>query len=100
MYQIREKSWEPGLCEQFIKMLGIYPVGSVVSLTIGYDGIVSECHFDTPLYPTVLVCRSPSGANISPPQSLDLSVQKDVQIIKALPANALDVTLADLLETP
>ena len=97
MYSVRDQSWEPGLCECFIKLLGIYPVGSCVSLTMGYKGIVSKSNFNAPLYPTVLLCKAPNGNAINPPQVLDLSTQHDLQIVKALPPDALKVTLTDIV---
>lgn len=97
MYSIRDQSWEPGLCETFIKMLGIYPVGSGVSLTMGYKGIVSESNYNAPLYPTVLLYCAPNGTTLKPPQAIDLSTQHDLQIVKALPPNALNISLTDLL---
>ena len=55
MYGMREQDFFPDMVEQFIKCLGIYPVGSLVKLTSGEYGVVSASNPDAPLYPTVLV---------------------------------------------
>ena len=96
MYGMRD-TWQPGLCETFIKTLGIYPVGSCVRLTMGYIGIVSQSNFQAPLYPTVILCIAPDGSAINPPQKLDLATQHDLQILRVLPSSTIDVTLTDLL---
>lgn len=97
MFSMREEMWEPGLLDQFIKMLGIYPVGSCVSLTMGYKGIVSRSNPQAPLYPTVLLCKDPQDQDINPPKPIDLAKQHDLQIVKALSPDSLKVTLTDLL---
>ena len=54
MYGMRDEDFFPGTVEQFIKCLGIYPVGSLVKLSSGEYGVVSASNPDEPLFPTVL----------------------------------------------
>lgn len=50
-------AWKPGLAEQFIKLVGIFPVGTVVQLSNGTTGIVCQQDHKSPLKPTVLVIQ-------------------------------------------
>jgi len=43
------------LVEVFIKMLGVYPVGTLVELDSGRLGIIIEANDDNPLNPTVRI---------------------------------------------
>lgn len=47
--------------EQFIRCVGIYPVGSLVELDNGALGVVVGCRPDARLQPTVLLVRTPDG---------------------------------------
>ena len=98
MYGMRGESWEPGLVELFIKMLGIYPVGTPISLTSGFKGVVTRSNPAAPLYPTVAVCQDRKGLNISPPTSIDLAQQHDFQIIKPLEMKTIDFDVLSLLK--
>jgi hypothetical protein len=40
MYEWRNRDFHPGLVEQFIQCMGIYPIGSVVELNTGEVGVV------------------------------------------------------------
>lgn len=40
MYEWRTRDFHPGLTEQFIQCMGIYPIGSVVELSTGEVGVV------------------------------------------------------------
>lgn len=55
MYGMRSQDFFPDKVEQFVKCLGIYPVGSLVKLSTGEYGVVSASNPDAPLFPTVLV---------------------------------------------
>ncbi|THB66004.1 MAG: HD-GYP domain-containing protein [Desulfovibrio sp.] len=71
MYSMRGEDFFPGMIEQLVKCLGIYPVGSFVQLSTGEYGIVSESNSDAPLFPTVLVAFD-YKMNPKPAQTLDL----------------------------
>jgi len=49
------------LVEEFIRCLGIYPVGSVVELETGALGVVVSSDRDARLRPVVLMVRTPDG---------------------------------------
>ncbi|MDR2893081.1 MAG: HD-GYP domain-containing protein [Deltaproteobacteria bacterium] len=66
MYQMRGEDFYPGYVENFIRMLGIYPVGSVVKLEDGRQGVVSGSNSEAPTKPRVLVMRDKKGQPLRP----------------------------------
>lgn len=63
------------LVQQFIHVVGVYPVGSVVELDTGETGIVKEVHHHAPLAPLVLIVKSAGKTLLSTPRELDLAAQ-------------------------
>ena len=57
LFKISGQAWKPGLAEQFIKLVGIFPVGTVVQLSNGTTGIVCQQDHQHTLRPTVLVIQ-------------------------------------------
>jgi len=55
IYSEHEGNFDRKLVEQFIKYMGVYPVGSVVELSTGQIGIVSSFNEKRHLFPTVLL---------------------------------------------
>jgi len=55
IYKLREKEFDKRLVEQFIKCLGIYPIGSLVELSTGQVGIVVFFSEKSHLSPTVML---------------------------------------------
>ena len=55
IYKDREKEFDTRLVEQFIKCLGIYPIGSLVELNTGQVGIVVFFSEKSHLAPTVML---------------------------------------------
>ncbi|MCR5815199.1 MAG: HD-GYP domain-containing protein [Desulfovibrio sp.] len=97
MFGMRGESWQPGLVEQFIKMLGIYPVGTPIGLTSGFKGVVTKSNPSAPLYPTVTICKDRNGQKIVPPSSVDLAQQHEMQIVKALSSDTVDFDILTLI---
>ena len=59
MYEWRNRDFHPGLVEQFIQCMGIYPIGSVVELNTGEVGVVVTTNRMRRLKPRVaLVLRA------------------------------------------
>lgn len=98
MFGMRSETWPSGLVEQFIKMLGIYPVGTPVLLGAGFKAIVSQSNAASPLYPTVLVISDPQGQRISPPREINLSKHKNIAIKQVLTASeSAEIDIAAVL---
>ena len=72
LYGMRGKDFHPGHVEQFIKFMGIYPVGSLVRMTDGRHAIVTASNPDAPLRPTVTIAFTPDLAPL-PPHTVDLA---------------------------
>ncbi len=83
MYGMRGEAWKPDFVENFIKMLGIYPVGTLVELSTGHRGVVSRSNHNFPAQPRVIVAQSPEGQALVP-RTIDLAVQRDVSVMRPL----------------
>lgn len=66
MYQMRDEDFYPGFMEHFIRMLGIYPVGSVVQLETGETGVVTSASQGKPTKPKVLVVQNSYKGPVKP----------------------------------
>jgi putative nucleotidyltransferase with HDIG domain len=66
---------DPILVQQFIHVVGVYPVGAVVELNTGETGIVKEVHHHAPLAPVVLLVKSAGNTLLSHPKEVDLVAQ-------------------------
>ncbi len=53
LYEGRDKDFHPGLVEQFIQCMGIYPIGSIVELNTGSVGVVITVNRERRLRPKV-----------------------------------------------
>jgi putative nucleotidyltransferase with HDIG domain len=58
MYDRRGKSFHPELTEQFIRCIGVYPIGSVVQLNTGDTAVVITRNRERYLRPRVVVTES------------------------------------------
>jgi HD-GYP domain-containing protein (c-di-GMP phosphodiesterase class II) len=70
------------LVQQFIKCLGVYPVGSLVLLSNERLAMVIEQN-DSPLTPVVKVFYSVRNSHYLTPKDIDLSSDKTVKVAKA-----------------
>lgn len=64
MFEMRNKDLNYEYVAQFIRMIGVYPVGSVVELSNGYMGVVSASNEEQPAKPQVIVVRAPDGSTV------------------------------------
>ncbi len=69
--------FDPHLFQAFVKTIGIYPIGSLVSLKSGKLGIVTEQSAQSLLKPIVKVFYSIDFKKAIAPQLIDLSIQTD-----------------------
>lgn len=98
MYGMHGEAWEEGVVERFIKMLGIYPVGTPVLTSSGFRAVVSQSNPSAPLCPTMLVVSDPQGKPILPPREIDLAKNKNITIMHALsPKDANDIDIPAVL---
>ena len=77
---------DKALVQQFIRCLGVYPVGSLVLLSNERLAMVLE-QKDSPLTPLVKVFYSVRNSHYLTPRDIDLPVDKTVSIVKAVIAS-------------
>jgi HD-GYP domain-containing protein (c-di-GMP phosphodiesterase class II) len=73
LYKWRGAFFDSMLVEQFIRCIGVFPVGSVVELNSGEVGIVFAQNYQKRLQPRVMVIRDAKGNDLRPQKVLDLS---------------------------
>jgi len=73
LYKHRGTLLDGFLVEQFIRCIGIFPLGSVVELNSGETGIVIAQNVAKRLQPRIMVIRDAAGAELKPQKLLDLS---------------------------
>ena len=73
LYKARDVLFDAGLVEQFIRFIGIFPVGSLVELNSGEVGVVISQNPEERLKPRVMVIRDAKGLEVRPQKLLDLS---------------------------
>jgi len=64
---------DPKYFEEFVKVLGIYPVGSLVRLDTNEVAVVLETYAESPMTPKVKVMFDPDGGPLSKGIEIDLS---------------------------
>jgi HD-GYP domain-containing protein (c-di-GMP phosphodiesterase class II) len=72
LYKERGVGYHAELVEQFIQCVGVFPVGSVVELNTGEQGIVISQNLVRRLKPKVMVVLDPQGHPVRPHKILDL----------------------------
>jgi HD-GYP domain-containing protein (c-di-GMP phosphodiesterase class II) len=73
LYKWRGTFFDAGLVEQFIRCIGIFPVGSLVHLNTGEIGVVIAQNAARRLQPRVMVIRDAAGNPMQPQKLLDLA---------------------------
>ena len=73
MFDWAGENFNADLVEQFIKCLGIYPIGSMVQLNSGHIGIVVSVSEKARLRPIILVVINKSGERYTIPRLLNLA---------------------------
>lgn len=76
MYEWRHRDFHPGLVEQFIQCMGIYPIGSVVELNTGEIGVVVTMNRVRRLKPRVALVLQPDFDPVQCSTTVDLSDYK------------------------
>src|SRR5258706_12594867 len=71
LYKWRGVFFDAHLVEQFIRCIGIFPVGSLVELNTGEVGVVIAQNLTKRLMPRVMVIRDAQGNPMMPHKLLD-----------------------------
>ncbi len=102
IYMMRGNFFDPELVEEFIKCLGIYPIGSVVELNNGEIAIVISSKPGKHLLPTIMVVKDSKGIRYQP-QVVNLEHFKEKEglaklyITKVVDPNAVGIDLSDYM---
>jgi HD-GYP domain-containing protein (c-di-GMP phosphodiesterase class II) len=100
MYGMRGKSLHPEMVASFIRMLGVYPVGSVVKLSDGSLGVVGAVNLDMPIKPVVIRVKDAEGGPL-PGNTFDLaSPDNTLSIVRAVPETTAGIDPAAVLGLP
>lgn len=76
LYQLGTRGHVDGaLVQQFVQVVGVYPVGSCVSLNTGETAIVKQFNHHAPIRPLVVLITDKAGHHRSTPIDLDLATQ-------------------------
>lgn len=97
---MRDKAFQAELVDQFIQVVGVYPIGSIVQLSSGEIGIVSRQNKLWRLKPLVTVIIDANGNKLSNTYVIDLSkaVEKDsksLSIVNELPSGIHGIDARD-----
>ena len=92
-----QKRYDPALLSTFVRMMGVYPPGSVVQLTDDRFAVVESVSAARPLKPKVTVAAEPGADDAV--LMLDLAQQPALGIRRSLPAAQLPGGLRELLLT-
>lgn len=90
-----QKRYDPALLSTFVRMMGVYPPGSVVQLTDDRFAVVESVSAARPLKPKVTVAAEPGADDAV--LMLDLAQQPALGIRRSLPAAQLPGGLRELL---
>jgi putative nucleotidyltransferase with HDIG domain len=102
IYMMRGNYFDAVLVEEFIKCLGIYPIGSVVQLSNGDIAIVISTKPGKHLLPTIMVVKDKDGLR-QQPQVINLEHFKEKEglaklyITKVVDPNSVEIDLADYM---
>ena len=73
LYKWRGTLFDATIVEQFIRCIGIFPVGSIVELSTGETGIVIAQNLEKRLQPRVMVIRDAAQNPLKPQKLIDLA---------------------------
>lgn len=95
-----DEEFQKELIEEFIRAIGIYPTGTLVELTTGEIGIITEQNAERRLRPRILLLLDASHHPLKTPREIDLMTLvrdregRPVDILKSLPQGAHGIDLA------
>lgn len=93
-----KEKFDPDLVQQFIKFLGVYPVGTLVQLSNDRLAIVTEGNREDPLKPMMEIIYSTKLNSLVKPKQCDLK-NTDVSILSAVRSDDYQINLPKLIRT-
>jgi HD-GYP domain-containing protein (c-di-GMP phosphodiesterase class II) len=102
LHDMRDEEFQSELVEEFIQAIGIYPTGTLIELSSGEVGIITEQNLDRRLRPKIMLILDREKQPVKKATEIDLlSYTRDadgnpVDIQKSLPDGAYDIDLAHI----
>lgn len=100
LYQQRGRLFQAELVEQFIQACGIYPTGSLVELSDGQVGVVTEVHSLKRLRPRVMLLLDTGKKPLERFKEIDLGAMEDagqpLTVKQGLPPGAYGIDPSEL----
>ena len=90
--------YDAAVLNVFIRMMGVYPAGSLVQLTDDRYAMVVGGNSSRPLKPRVMVHQAQPQPGVAPVQLLDLETAHDLGIRRSLPAAKLPLAVLQALD--
>lgn len=102
MYEWRKKDFKPQMVEEFIKCMGIFPIGSLVELSTGATGVVITINRARRLKPKVALVLTASGTPFSHRFIADLADERyagseELKIKRVLPSGTHGINPMDYI---
>lgn len=104
MYEWRSRNFDPGMIEQFIQCMGVYPIGSLVEMSTGSIGVVATINRARRLRPKVIIVLTAEKQPMESPKIIDLletdtceDTGKKLEITRVLPSGAHGIKPTDYL---
>lgn len=100
LYHWRATAFHPGLVEQFIQCMGVYPIGSLVELSTGAIGVVVTVNRERRLKPRVRLVLNADKEPYENARIIDLMDSKEgalAEIKSILPSGQYGITPTDYL---
>jgi HD-GYP domain-containing protein (c-di-GMP phosphodiesterase class II) len=99
LHDMRDEEFQSELVEEFIQAIGIYPTGTLIELSTGEVGIITEQNLDRRLRPKIMLILDREKQPVRKATEIDLlSYTQDadgrpIDIQKSLPDGAYDIDL-------
>ena len=103
MYEWINEDFDKEMIEQFIKCLGIYPIGCVVELNMGHVGIVVSASEKSKLRPIVMLVQNSKRERFPIPKLINLAHPKwrtgaqKLEVKSILSKNEYDFNIKDII---
>jgi HD-GYP domain-containing protein (c-di-GMP phosphodiesterase class II) len=79
-----QSRFDPAVLKAFVRIMGIHPIGSIVLLSDGSIGRVTEVRSEAPLRPKILILQDKEKNKQESGEILDLLAEKSIFITRAL----------------
>lgn len=94
LYELRGKTFQPELVEQFIQTVGLYPTGSLVELSSGEVGAVIAINGLRRLRPSIMLLLDDNKEPLKQFRFIDLSrSDENVTVVRGLPRGSFGIDM-------